>query len=93
METEALINQAIINHLGLWWTDDIKKQIKTEYSQEVLGEIEKISEYAVQGSMAWAENDDIEAYRIVVLDLQGEYTYLSKEAVIRIANMAAYYWK
>ncbi len=46
MTLEDKINQAIENHFGLWWTDEITEAIRRDAGAEGLARIQEISSFA-----------------------------------------------
>ncbi|EHQ29102.1 hypothetical protein [Mucilaginibacter paludis] len=87
------INSAISNHLLLlWWTDEIRTTVEAEHGQDTLSEINEICSFASEG-LEWATDDDILAHEKTRVRLKTRYPFLSKDAILKIANMSAYFWK
>jgi hypothetical protein len=92
MSSEIVIDQAIKNHLKLWWTDESKQAIKLKYGEWVLKQVISISKFA-ENKEYWLSASLTEGYSLTVDKVKNRYPFLSDEAVKKVANMAAYSWK
>jgi len=87
------INQAIVDHFGLWWTDENRSAILRDAGPEGLAKIEEISSFANQPDLWIYASSTDSAYNEVQKVLGQEYPFLSGRAILRIASSAAYGWK
>jgi len=86
-------NQAINKYVHLlWWTEEIENNIKTEFGEDVYSTIKEIYLFAGH-DLVWSSFDDLQAFSKILDKMKIKYPFLNNQAAIKIANMAAYFWK
>ena len=92
MEDGAKIDEAIKKYLSLWWTDESKKKIISEYGEGLLSNVTEICDYADKSEL-WLSIDYWDAHKLTIERLRIKYPFLSQTSARKIADMAAYSWK
>lgn len=87
------LNEVISKHLPLWWTEESKDIIKSEFGEEVFRAIYEIYRFADKETELLIKNGSNNSYRLTIDRLKEQYDFLTEQSIIRIANMAAYSWK
>ena len=87
------INEALLKYIQLpWITEDDRNAIVAQYGSDVLSSIDEMYLFAVNDKV-WTTIDYSEAYNQTIVRLRIEYSFLSEQAVKKIANLASYSWK
>lgn len=90
---KSQLNEAISTHLPLWWTQESKDRIKSEFGEEAFKTIYEIYRFADQETEQLIKNGSPNAYQLTIDRLKEHYDFLTEQSIIRVANMAAYSWK
>ena len=88
----TVLNAAIVEHLGLWWTPEREAAIKHGIGSDGLAAIRAMYDLAADEDL-WLHRSQEEAYELPQRRIEKKYPFLAPEAVRRLANMAAYAWK
>ena len=86
------ISRAIVDHFGLWWTDEARDAILKDVGDDGLKQVEEIISDAGSAERWLYANPEAAYYQTQAM-LREKYPYLSDAAVLRAANSAAYGWK
>jgi hypothetical protein len=89
MNLEDQINEAITQQLSVLYSTD---SIKETFGEEVYKAINDIACYATN-DMIWASDDVQMSHNETQDRLSAKYPYLTRASKIRIADVAAYFWK
>lgn len=89
MKLEDKVNEAITYHLLPFYNTEV---IKAKFGQDVFKVIDEIASYATN-NVLWLTNDAVEGHREVIDRLLVKYPFLTDTAKIKIADVAAYFWK
>lgn len=92
MEDDVRIDEAIKKYLSLWWTEESKKKITSEYGEGLLRKVTEICDYADKAEL-WLSVEYWEAHKLVIEQLRAKYPFLSQTSARKVADMAAYSWK
>ena len=83
------LNDIIEQHLGLWWTEKSKAAAQQHCSAEQFLQIEQICQFAIQHDV-WRLGSYSTACVKISDEILAAFPHLSKNAVTRIAKMAAF---
>jgi hypothetical protein len=86
------LNEAIINYLTVMYAKEALEDIKEVFGVDTGLLIEKIASSATNNTI-WSNLDQEANYNTVLEELAQEYPYLSKASRLKIADIAAYFWK
>jgi hypothetical protein len=89
MKLEDKVNEAITYHLLPFYNTEV---IKAKFGQEVFKVIDEIASYATN-DVLWSTNKTAGAHKEVMERLLVKYPFLTEASMIRIADVAAYFWK
>lgn len=89
MSIEETVNNAITYHLSIFYNLD---SIKELFGEPVAQLIDEIASFGTN-DVDWADNDQ-EINHIKTQDrLFVKYPFLTKSSIVKIADVAAYFWK
>lgn len=86
------LNVAILEHRGLWWTPESEAALEQRVGSQGLAAIRAMYDLAAD-EVLWRREPGSKAYDLAQRRLEGEYPFVTPDAIRRLANMAAYTWK
>lgn len=89
MTIEDRVNEAIINCVTV---TDSSNSVRNEYGDNIYKIIYDILQYGVNDT-TWAGEDECLNHKITQDRLAAKYPYLTRASKIKIADVAAYFWK
>lgn len=89
MTSEQLVNEAITGHLSALY---ILNDLRSLYSKEVVELVDEIASFATNQVVRFSE-DDIVNHQATKDALAVEFPFLTESSKIKIADVAAYFWK
>jgi hypothetical protein len=89
MTLEDKVNEAITYHLSAIYNIET---VKTKFGEEVFKMIDQIASYATNDTI-WAADDDEMSHQETKERLAITYPFLTEASRIKIADVAAYFWK
>jgi hypothetical protein len=89
MTVEDKVNEAITNHISALYDIDV---LKSKYDSEVLQIVNDIAEYATNVVLLISDNDLLN-HKETKERLGVKYPFLTEASKIKIADVAAYFWK
>jgi len=89
MTLEHKVDNAITYYLLPFYNTE---PIKVKFGEEVFKIIDDIAAYATN-NVLWSTNNSVEAHKEVMEDLLIKYPFLTEASRIKIADVAAYFWK
>jgi hypothetical protein len=89
MKVEDKVNEAITYYLLPFYNTEV---IQAKFGQEVFKVIDEIASYATN-DVLWSTNNSVEGHKEVMERILVKYPFLTDAARIKIADVAAYFWK
>ena len=89
MKLEDKVNEAITYYLLPFYNTEV---IKAKFGEDVFKEIDGIAAYATNTEL-WSTMDDTVSLKEIVAALTIKYPFLTETSKIKIADVAAYFWK
>lgn len=89
MTTEDLVNEAITNHLSALYNIE---ELENKYDRQIIQIVDDIAEYATNGVLLVSEDDSLN-HGETKTKLAFKYPYLTEASRIKMADVAAYFWK
>lgn len=89
MTTEDQVNEVITLHLSALYNID---ELRDKYNEEILKILDDIAEYATNGVLLVSDDESLN-HKETKAKLALKYSYLTEASRIKMADLAAYFWK